>query len=79
MPNNLRENRVDACVAWGVDGACFCLQGHQQPQPQVDSREPLYAQVDKRNKKRQEGMQHSPGGRMMLDGGGPDGGADSWV
>lgn len=49
------------------------LQGGQQPQPQVDARgEPVYAQVNKQAKRRQDGG-------VMLDNRQPDGGADSWV
>ena len=44
----------------------------QQPQPQPDHMEPLYAQVNKQNKRR-------PNQHMPMESGAPDGGADSWV
>ena len=54
---------------WLVD-----FQSSQQPQPQADQREPLYAQVNKRPSDRGAHLDRSGTG-----GGGGDGGADSWV
>lgn len=47
----------------------------------ANSHEPLYAKVNKGNKRRPDDMMGppSPNSHVMLDAGSPQGGADSWV
>jgi hypothetical protein len=65
------ERREDYRPPGGVPLFPNLPAGTQEPQPQVDPKEPLYAQVNKQGRKRQD--------HMMLEGGPGEGGADSWV